>query len=146
MKFTAQQIATLVQGVIEGDPQVKVQSFSKIEESREGDLCFLANLKYEDYLYTSKASVVIVNENLVLRQSVQPVLIRVKDAYAAFAMLLQTYESLVAEKPRQGIEARSMVAENAKIDYLVTRNIKDFKRTKIKIVTPKQFLSLGYGA
>lgn len=116
MKFTAQQIATLVQGVIEGDPQVKVQSFSKIEESREGDLCFLANLKYEDYLYTSQASVVIVNENLVLRQAVQPVLIRVKDAYAAFALLLQTYETLVAEKPKQGIEAHSMVAESAKID------------------------------
>lgn len=116
MKFTAQQIATLVQGVIEGDPQVKVQSFSKIEESREGDLCFLANLKYEDYLYTSRASVVIVNESLVLRQPVNAVLIRVKDAYAAFALLLQTYESLVAEKPKQGIEAHSMVAEGARVD------------------------------
>lgn len=116
MKFTAQQIATLVQGVIEGDPQVNVQSFSKIEESREGDLCFLANPKYEDYLYQSKASVVIVNESLVLRQPVGPVLIRVKDAYAAFALLLQTYESLTIEKPRKGIEALSMVAEGARID------------------------------
>jgi len=116
MKFTAQQIATLVQGRIEGDPQEKVGSFSKIEESKDGDLCFLANAKYEDYLYSSKASIVIVNESLILKKDVKPTLIRVYDAYAAFAILLQTYEDLTAAKPKRGKEVMSVIAESANVD------------------------------
>ncbi|GBL34979.1 UDP-3-O-acylglucosamine N-acyltransferase [Filimonas sp.] len=116
MKFTAQQIATLVQGRIEGDAQIKVQSFSKIEESKEGDLCFLANTKYEDYLYTSSASVVIVNEALVLKHDVSPTLIRVKDAYAAFATLLQTYQELTATKPKSGKEEMCVVHASSNVD------------------------------
>ncbi len=116
MKFTAQQIATLVQGRIEGDAQIKVQSFSKIEESHEGDLCFLANAKYEDYLYTSSASVVIVNETLILKKPVKPTLIRVNDAYAAFAMLLQTYQELTASKPKSGKEEMCVVHATSNVD------------------------------
>lgn len=113
MKFTAQQIATLVQGQIEGDANSKVQSFAKIEESNTGDLCFLANSKYEDYLYTAKASVVIINESLQLKQAVLPTLIRVKDAYAAFAILLQTYQDLTASKPKAGHEEMSYIDVNS---------------------------------
>ncbi len=116
MKFTAQQIATLVQGRIEGDAQTKVQSFSKIEESKDGDLCFLANSKYEEYLYSSEASVVIVNESLKLKQEVQPTLIRVNDAYAAFAILLQTYQELTAIKPMSGKEEMSVVHPSSNVD------------------------------
>jgi UDP-3-O-[3-hydroxymyristoyl] glucosamine N-acyltransferase len=116
MKFTAQQIATLVQGRIEGDAQKKVQSFSKIEESNEGDLCFLANAKYEDYLYSSKASIVLVNESLILKREVHPTIIRVRDAYAAFAILLKTYEDLIAEEVRTGKEEMCMIDPYAKVD------------------------------
>ena len=116
MKFTAQQIATLVQGRIEGDAQTNVQSFSKIEESKDGDLCFLANAKYEEYLYSSEASVVIVNESLSLRQAVKPTLIRVQDAYAAFAILLQTYQELTAKKPKSGKEEMAVVHPSSNID------------------------------
>ena len=116
MKFTAQQIAMLVQGQIEGDVQEKVKSFSKIEESREGDLCFLANTKYEEFLYTAQASIVIVNESLVLRKPVKPTLIRVKDAYTAFAILLKTYEELTAGQAKQGREEMCVIKENTTID------------------------------
>lgn len=116
MKFTAQQIATLVQGRIEGDANTQVQSFSKIEEGKPGDLCFLANAKYEEFLYTSSAGVIIVNESLVLSQSINATLIRVKDAYAAFAVLMQTYQELTATTPPQGREEFCIVSPEASID------------------------------
>ncbi len=115
MKFTAQQIATLVQGEIEGDANSSVGGIAKIEEAKEGDLCFLANAKYEDFLYSTQASVALVNKDLVLKQAVKPTLIRVKDAYSAFASLLQTYQEIIRSKPKVGIEAQSYIAETATI-------------------------------
>jgi len=67
MQFTAAQIALLIQGKTEGDASVAVSSFGKIEEAQEGELAFLANPKYEEYLYTTKASIVLVNEDLELK-------------------------------------------------------------------------------
>jgi UDP-3-O-[3-hydroxymyristoyl] glucosamine N-acyltransferase len=113
MKFTAQQIATLVKGRVEGDPQSSVRAFAKIEEGRDGDLCFLANAKYEEFLYTTAASIIIVNESLVLREPIKAALIRVPDAYAAFALLMQTYKDLTAAAPKTGREAHSVVDETA---------------------------------
>ncbi|MBP6624646.1 MAG: UDP-3-O-(3-hydroxymyristoyl)glucosamine N-acyltransferase [Chitinophagaceae bacterium] len=115
MKFTAQQIATLVNGQIEGDANVLVSSIAKIEESNAGDLCFLANAKYEDYLYQTKASVVLVNASLVLKEKVHATLIRVPDAYVSFAQILQTYQDITSSKPKLGIEQPSYIAENAVI-------------------------------
>jgi len=91
MTFPASQIAFLINGKVEGDPNVAVNSFGKIEEAREGQLSFLANLKYEDYLYSTGASVIILNENYELKQPVSATLIRVPDAYSAFATLLPKY-------------------------------------------------------
>ena len=68
MQFTAQQIALLVSGTIEGNPDTTVTSFGKIEEAKAGEISFLANPKYQDYLYTTKSSLVIVNENLQLQK------------------------------------------------------------------------------
>lgn len=116
MKFTAQQIATLIQGEIEGDANITVNGIAKIEESKEGDLCFLANAKYEDYLYETKASIALVNKDLVLKRTVKPTLIRVKDAYQAFATLLQTYQEIMASKPKVGVEPQSFVADSAQIE------------------------------
>lgn len=115
MKFTALQIATVVQGKIVGDEHNTVSNFSKIEESKHGDLCFLANPKYEQYLYTAEASVVLVNETIQLKQAVKPTLILVKDAYAAFALLLKTYQDLVA-KPKKGIESGSYIHSSVTCD------------------------------
>lgn len=113
MKFSAQQIATLVQGKVEGDEQALVHNISKIEEAKAGDLCFLANPKYEDFLYETQATLVLVNESLVLKKAVNCSLIRVPDAYAAFALLLRTYQDMTATRPKAGIEQPSFVAPEA---------------------------------
>jgi UDP-3-O-[3-hydroxymyristoyl] glucosamine N-acyltransferase len=91
MQFSAAQIAVLINGKVEGDPDIAVGSFGKIEEAAAGQLSFLANPKYEDYLYSTSASIVIVNDSLELKQKVTPSLIRVPDAYSAFAILLSKY-------------------------------------------------------
>jgi UDP-3-O-[3-hydroxymyristoyl] glucosamine N-acyltransferase len=112
MQFTAQQIALLVSGTIEGSPDTTVTSFGKIEEATAGQLSFLANPKYEDYLYSTKASLIIVNENLQLQKNITATLVRVKDAYSAFATLLTTYQNLKAQQ-KKGIETPSHIASSA---------------------------------
>jgi len=114
MQFTAQQIALLVSGTIEGNPDTTVTSFGKIEEAVAGQLSFLANPKYEEYLYTTKASLLIVNENLQLQKNITATLVRVKDAYSAFATLLTTYQNLKAQQ-RKGIETPSHIASTATV-------------------------------
>ncbi len=112
MQFTAQQIALLVSGTIQGNPDTTVTSFGKIEEAVAGQLSFLANPKYEEYLYTTKASLVIVNESLQLQKNIPATLVRVKDAYSAFATLLTTYQNVKAQQ-RKGIETPSHIASTA---------------------------------
>ena len=112
MQFTAQQIALLVSGTIEGSPDTTVTSFGKIEEATAGQLSFLANPKYEEYLYTTNASLIIVNENLQLQKNITATLVRVKDAYSAFATLLTTYQNLKAQQ-KKGIETPSHIASSA---------------------------------
>lgn len=112
MQFTAAQIASLVQGRIEGNSQAVVHSFGKIEEAQEGQLSFLANAKYEDFIYATKASVVLVNENFQPKQAVPCTLIRVDDAYMAFAALLEKYHQIITEQ-LSGIEPLSYVAATA---------------------------------
>lgn len=94
MQFNASQISSLINGKIEGDAGIIVSSFGKIEEAVEGQLTFLANPKYEDFLYTTGASLIIVNETQELKHPVSATLIRVKDAYSAFAQLLTFYQEM----------------------------------------------------
>ncbi len=94
MQFSAIQIALLIGGRVEGNSETTVGSFGKIEEAKTGQLAFLANPKYEEHLYSTKASVVIINETLELKQPVAAALIRVPDAYAAFATLLDKYQQI----------------------------------------------------
>ncbi|MBK8088461.1 MAG: UDP-3-O-(3-hydroxymyristoyl)glucosamine N-acyltransferase [Chitinophagaceae bacterium] len=112
MDFSASQIALIVKGTIEGDPNVTVRSFSKIEEAVAGHLAFLANPKYEDYLYSTGASIIIINDSLELKQPVSAALIRVPDAYTAFATLLQAYEKMMEQK-MVGVQEPSFVAKSA---------------------------------
>ncbi len=113
MQFTANQIATLLGGFVEGNPDIVVNQLSKIEEGSDGCLSFLANPKYEQYIYETKASAVIVNEDLQLTRPVQTSLIRVKDAYSAFSELLKIYHQLKNEKT--GREEPCFVHETAEI-------------------------------
>lgn len=114
VSFTAQQIALLIQGKIEGEATAVVKQFGKIESAMPGEISFLANPKYEDFLYTTKASVIIVNESLVLKKKIAATLIRVPDAYAAFATLLTKYQEMKNEN-LVGIQSPSFIASTAKL-------------------------------
>lgn len=113
MQFTAKQVSALINGIVEGDPEVTVFQLSRIEDAQEGCLAFLANPKYEQHLYTTKASIVIVNQDQELQRPVTPTLIRVKNAYSSFSVLLEKYNLIRLDK--QGIEEPSYIHPTAKI-------------------------------
>lgn len=111
ISFTAEQIATVLNGTIEGDPSVVVNNFSKIEEGKPGTLTFLANPKYTHHIYNTKASIVLVNNDFVAEQPIQATLIRCFNAYASLAILLDMVEKT---KPRKtGIEPMSQISPSA---------------------------------
>ncbi len=114
MVFTASQIAVLINGKVEGNAGISVHSFGKIEEAKEGQLAFFANPKYEDYLYSTRASVIIINENYALKQPVQATLIRVADAYTAFATLLTKYEEM-RKQQLTGVQQPCFISTSARL-------------------------------
>ena len=93
MNFTAQQIAEILEGDIVGNPNVEVSRLSKIEEGGKGSLTFLSNPKYNPFLYTTKASITIVNKSFNPEKELETTLIKVEDAYAAFSKLLEFLQS-----------------------------------------------------
>lgn len=113
MEFTAGQIADLLGGTIEGDANAKVNRLAKIEEGEPGSLTFLANKKYEEYIYKTKASLVVVNNSFVPEFPLHTTLIRVEDAYKSFAVLLDTYNKISQNKV--GRENPHTIAASAKI-------------------------------
>ena len=114
LEFSAQQIALMIQGQVEGDASVTVHNFGKIEEATAGQISFLANPKYEAFLYTTAASIVIIGAQQQLKEKINATLIRVPDAYAAFATLLTKYQELKAQQ-LEGIQSPSFIAPSAKI-------------------------------
>lgn len=113
MEFTAEQIASVIGGKVEGDNNAKVHTFAKIEEGIEGAISFLSNPKYTHYIYETKSSIVIINEDLELEKEVGATLIRVKNAYESIAKLLQIYE---ASKPKKsGVSEKAYISPSAKI-------------------------------
>lgn len=111
MKFTAAQIAGILEGTVEGNPEVQVSKLAKIEEGTSGSLTFLANPKYTSYLYTTKASIAIVNTDFELENDIETTLIRVEDAYKSFSKLLEYYNQVKLNK--SGIEQPSYISESA---------------------------------
>jgi UDP-3-O-[3-hydroxymyristoyl] glucosamine N-acyltransferase len=112
MKFTAEQIAGILEGEVVGNPKVEVFRLSKIEEGVEGSLTFLSNPKYLNYIYSTKASVTIVNDSFVPESPVTTTLIKVPDAYGAFSKLLEFYNQVKLNK--SGIEQPSFLSQSAK--------------------------------
>ncbi len=110
MKFTAEQIAGILEGDVVGNPNVEVYKLAKIEEGTEGSLTFLANPKYQNYIYTTQASITIVNRSFEAEQSITTTLIKVDDAYASFSKLLEYYNQVKLMK--SGIEQPSVISEN----------------------------------
>ncbi len=138
MQFTAAQISILINGKVEGNAGAAVTSFGKIEEAQNGQLSFLANPKYEDFLYTTNASIVIINENYELKQTINPTIIRVPDAYSAFAQLLAKYQQMATQQLK-GIQQPSFIASSVKLGEdvfvgafcYIGENVKIGKSTKI---------------
>ncbi len=113
MEFTAQQIADYLRGSVEGDRDVRLSELSKIEEGRPGTLTFLSNPKYTHYIYSTKASAVLVDEDFVPEHPVEATLIRVPSAYQALAQLLTLVDSLKPKK--HGVHEKAVVASSSKI-------------------------------
>ena len=113
MKFTAQQIAEILNGEIVGNAEVEVNSLAKIEEGKKGDLCFLANEKYTPYIYTTKASIVIVNTSFISDTEITSTLIKVEDAYSSFSQLLELYNKMQFNEV--GISKKADINENCSI-------------------------------
>jgi len=113
LKFTAEQIAGILEGKIVGDPNIEVSKLAKIEEGTKGSLTFLANPKYKSYIYTTKASITIVNSDFQPEEELSTTLIKVDDAYGAFTKLLEYYNQIKLNK--SGIEQPSSISDSAKI-------------------------------
>ena len=113
MEFTAQTIAQFLGGTVEGNPDVKVNTVAKIEDGHPGALSFLAFPKYTQYIYETQSSIVLVNNDFVAEAPIKATLVRVKNAYEAFAMLLQLYAQ--SKKQKQGIEPNSFIHSTAKV-------------------------------
>lgn len=112
LKFTAQQIAGILEGDVIGNPDAEVSKLSKIEEGFDGSLTFLANPKYTPHIYTTKASITIVNKTFIPENDIKTTLIKVEDAYLAFSKILEYYNAVKLNK--KGIEAPSFISESSK--------------------------------
>jgi len=113
MEFSAKQIADLLEGKVEGKSDIKVNNISKIEEGKEGTLAFLANPKYTPYIYTTKASIVLVNQDFKADKEISATLIRVKDAYKAFASLLEVYQQ--HKNYKVGISTKATIEDSVNL-------------------------------
>lgn len=137
MKFTAQQIADFLGGTVEGDPNVEVSNVSKIEEGKTGTLSFLANPKYENYLYTTDSSIVLINKSFNLQKEVKCALVRVEDAYKAFGSLLELYQQAkpvpVGIDPQSSIDGSATIGEDVYVGAfsIISQNAKIGNNVKI---------------
>ncbi len=137
MKFTAKQIAQILEGDIEGNPNEEVSNLAKIEEGKKGTLTFLSNPKYTPFLYTTEASITIVNKSLELEKEISTTLIRVEDAYEAFSKLLSFYDE--AKNSKGGREEPHYISKTAVIgkgEYIgafsyIGENVKIGKNVKV---------------
>ncbi|WP_034893048.1 UDP-3-O-(3-hydroxymyristoyl)glucosamine N-acyltransferase [Gillisia sp. Hel_I_29] len=111
MKFTAAQIAEILEGTVDGNPETEVYKLAKIEEGTEGSLTFLSNPKYTSYIYSTNASVAIVKYDFFIEDKIETTLIRVKDPYKAFSTLLEYYNQVKLNK--SGIEEPNFIADSA---------------------------------
>ena len=112
MEFSLQQIAMMLGGQVEGDATLKVSSLGRIQEARRGQIAFLANPKYEQHLYSTQATAVIVNRDFELKKPIESALIRVDNAYTSFTRLLEEYSKLMASG-KTGVEEPSFMGEGS---------------------------------
>lgn len=112
-KVKAKQIAQLIDGVIEGDENVSVNTLAKIEKGEKGGISFIADPKFNDFIYTTQSDIVIIKDDFVLKEPVTTTIIRVENPHLAFVKLLQFYDSLKSEK--LGVSKHAFIAKTAKL-------------------------------
>jgi UDP-3-O-[3-hydroxymyristoyl] glucosamine N-acyltransferase len=134
MKFTVAQIAQLLGGTVEGNGDKEVYTLGKIEEAKEGNISFLANLKYEPYLYTTDATAVIISRELELKKEVKATLIRVDDPYSSFTLLLEEYNKIINFQ-KEGVEDPSFMHGSAQHGNKIYRGAFSYIGANCKIGT-----------
>ncbi len=132
MEFTINQIAAILEGEVEGNGQEKVRSIGKIQDAAQGAITFLANPKYENFIYTSKASAVIVKRDFKPEKSVSSTLIRVDDPYSSFTKLLEEYDRITSYS-KVGVEEPSFISSNAVIGENIYRGAFSYIGANVKI-------------
>jgi UDP-3-O-[3-hydroxymyristoyl] glucosamine N-acyltransferase len=143
VKITTGELTRMVQGQLEGDPNIILSRASKIEEAEEGSICFFANPKYESYVYTTQASAILVSEDFVPKDHVKACLIRVKDVYQTVAQLLAAFEQ--KSEIKSFIDPQSQVDKSATIDdqvqvgafSIISKNVKIGSHT---IIHPQVYI------
>jgi len=118
MEFTAAQIAGFLKGAVDGDPEIKVSNLSKIDDGKPGTLTFLANPKYTPFIYSTAASIVVVNADFTASQPISCTLIRVEDAYSSFATLLEMFDQ--SKSGQTGLSNLASIAPSAKLGEKVS--------------------------
>ena len=113
MEFSVKQIADLIGGTVVGDSDMAITQFGKIQEAGKGDISFLANLKYEQYIYTTQASAVIVGDDFKPTKPIAATLIKVEDPYSSFSVLLEAYHQMT-NVAKTGIEEPSFIATDSR--------------------------------
>jgi len=137
MEFSAQQIADFLKGEVVGNKDIKVNNFSKIEEGKKGDITFLSNPKYTNFIYTTKADIVLVNKSFTPEHAISATLIKVEDSYQALSQLLTLAEEIKSKKtgisPKADIAASADIGEDVFIGAFVSigENCKIGKNVKI---------------
>jgi UDP-3-O-[3-hydroxymyristoyl] glucosamine N-acyltransferase len=132
MEFTINQIAAMLGGQVQGDGNEKINMLAKIQDARKGQLAFLSNPKYEQYIYTTQASVVIVKKDFVPRKEISTNLILVDDPYSGFTALLEEYHKMINFQ-KSGVEQPSYIGENSVTGNNIYRGAFSYIGTKVKI-------------
>jgi UDP-3-O-[3-hydroxymyristoyl] glucosamine N-acyltransferase len=132
MEFTVEQIALMLKGKVAGDKNRKINMLAKIQDAKPGQIAFLSNPKYEQYLYTTQASAVIINKDLELKKDISCSLILVDDPYSSFTVLLEEYHKLTSFQ-KTGIEQPSFIGENCIVGAGVYRGAFSYVGHSVKI-------------
>lgn len=132
MEFTINQIAAMLGGEVNGNGEEKINMLAKIQEAKQGQLAFLSNPKYESYIYTTRASAVIVKKDFAPKKPVAPALIRVNDPYSSFTLLLEEYHKMITFQ-RTGVEEPAFLGSDSTVGTLVYRGAFSYVGNKVKI-------------
>lgn len=132
MEFTVKQVAAMLGGEVKGNGEDKINMLAKIQDARKGQISFLSNPKYEQYIYTTQASAVIVKRDFVARKEITTTLILVDDPYSSFTTLLEEYHKLVSFQ-KTGVEQPSFISENATVGKNIYRGAFSYIGLNVKI-------------